>query len=57
MHLDLNKNHVKLEVFLKECGLISISEKDIFHFILKEVPFLKLIDKQKWFLAKIKYGI
>jgi hypothetical protein len=56
--------HALYEMFIEEdtyfvniLGLDSIHERGLWLHVEKKESYLKIIDKKKWFLAKIKYGI
>lgn len=45
-----------IEEFLQECGLVSTHVFGLWLHQEYKVSYLKIIDNQKYFLAKIKYG-
>jgi hypothetical protein len=45
-----------IEEFLQECGLVSTHVLGLWLLRKSRVSCLKIIDNQKYFLAKIKYG-
>lgn len=41
---------------LYECGLSCIHNQECWYNSQNKVSYLTIVDKKKWFLAKIKYG-